>query len=64
MDIVLSIGNFIKVFILAMSILYCLRMSYDIAKVLTLKEGKVELGKNGMLFLGCSISYIIAFIFS
>ena len=47
-----------------MSILYCLRISYDIAKVLTLKEGKVELGKNGMLFLGCSISYIIAFIFS
>lgn len=64
MDIVLSIGNFIKVFILAMSILYCLRISYDIAKVLTLKEGKVELGKNGMLFLGCSISYIITFIFS
>ena len=64
MDIVLSIGNFIKVFILAMSILYCLRISYDIAKVLTLKEGKVELGKNGMLFLGCSISYIIACIFS
>ena len=60
----MSIGNFIKVFILAMSILYCLRISYDIAKVLTLKEGKVELGKNGMLFLGCSISVIIAFLFS
>ena len=46
MEIILSIGLFIKVFILMVAILYCLKVAYDIAKVYTLTEGKVELWKN------------------
>ena len=45
-----------------MSILYILRVSYNIAKVYTLKDGKVEFGKYGLLYLACSISYIISVI--
>lgn len=63
MEIILSIGLFIKVFILMVAILYCLKVAYDIAKVYTLKEGKVELGKNGLLYLGCSVAYIMTCIF-
>lgn len=46
-----------------MSVLYCLKIGYDVIKVSTLQEGKVELGKNGLLYLGCAISYIIAYCF-
>lgn len=46
-----------------MSVLYCLKIGYDVIKVSTLQEGKVELGKNGLLYLGCAISYIIAYWF-
>lgn len=60
MEIIISIGLFLKVFVLVMSILYCLKVGYDIAKVYTLEEGKVELGKNGLLYLSGSIAYIIA----
>ena len=63
MEIILSIGLFIKVFILMVAILYCLKVAYDIAKVYTRKEGKVELGKNGLLYLGCSVAYIMTCIF-
>ena len=54
--------SFIGIFLLMMSILYCIRMAYDVVKVLTLKEGKVMTGKYGMLYLGLSISYIISYI--
>lgn len=63
MEIILSIGLFIKVFILMVAILYCLKVAYDIAKVYTLEEGKVELGKNGLLYLGCAVAYIMTCIF-
>ena len=45
------------------AILYCLKVAYDIAKVYTLKEGKVELGNNGLLYLGCAVAYIMTCIF-
>lgn len=64
MEIVISAINFVKVFAIAMSVLYCLRVVYDIAKVITLRDGKVDMGKYGMFLLGCSVSYIIACIFS
>lgn len=63
MEIVLSFIIFVKIFILSMSVLYCLKIGYDVIKVSTLQEGKVELGKNGLLYLGCAISYIIAYWF-
>ena len=63
MEIVLSFIIFLKIFILSMSVLYCLKIGYDVIKVSTLQEGKVELGKNGLLYLGCAISYIIAYCF-
>ena len=63
MEIILSIGLFIKVFILMVAILYCLKVAYDIVKVYTLEEGKVELGKNGLLYLGCDVAYIMTCIF-
>ena len=63
MEIVLSFIIFVKIFILSMSVLYCLKIGYDVIKVSTLQEGKVELGKNGLLSLGCAISYIIAYCF-
>ena len=62
MEVFLSIGIFIKVFILMMSILYCLKVGYEILKVYTLQEGKVELGKNGLLHLGCAIAYILTYL--
>ena len=63
MEIILSLGLFIKVFILMVAILYCLKVAYDIAKDYTLEEGKVEEGKNGMLYLGCAVAYIMTCIF-
>ena len=63
MEIVLSFIIFVKIFVLSMSVLYCLKIVYDVIKVSTLQEGKVELGKNGLLYLGCAISYIIAYWF-
>ena len=63
MEIVLSFIIFVKIFVLSMSVLYCLKIGYDVIKVSTLQEGKVELGKNGLLYLGCAISYIIAYWF-
>ena len=62
MEVFLSIGIFIKVFILMMSILYCLKVGYEILKVYTLQEGKVELGKNGLLYLGCAIAYVLTYL--
>lgn len=63
MEILISIGLFIKAFIFIMSLLYCLKVCYDIVKVLTLQEGKVELGQYGLLYLGLAVSYVITFIF-
>ena len=54
--------SFMGVYLLIMSILYCIRIIYDVMKVLTLKEGKVTMGKFGMLYLGLSISYIVTYI--
>jgi len=63
MEILLSFIAFAKVFMLIMSVLYIVKVVYDIAKVYTLQEGKVETGKYGLFLLACSISYIIATIF-
>lgn len=63
MEIILGLGLFVKVFVLVMAILYCLKIAYDVVKVYTLEEGKVELGKNGLLYLGCSVAYIMTCIF-
>lgn len=63
MEIILELGLFLKVFALVMAILYCLKIAYDVAKVYTLEEGKVELGKNGLLYLGCAVAYIMTCIF-
>lgn len=62
MEILLSVGIFIKVFVLMMSILYCLKIVYEILKVYTLQEGKVELGKNGLTYLACAIAYILTYL--
>ncbi len=62
MEIFLGFIHFLQVFTLVMSILYLLKVGYDIAKVATLQEGKVELGKYGLLMIGMSVSYIIALI--
>ena len=64
MELFLSFVAFVKVFVLVMSILYILKVVYDIAKVYTLKEGKVEFGKYGLMYLACSISYIMTVIFT
>lgn len=56
------IFSFALVFVFVMSVMYVLKVVYDIVKVMTLKEGKVELGKYGLLLLNMAISYIIAFI--
>lgn len=63
MEIFLGFIHFLQIFTLVMSILYLLKIGYDIAKVATLQEGKVELGKYGLLMVGVSVSYIIALIF-
>jgi len=62
MEIFLGFIHFLQIFMLVMSILYLLKVGYDIAKVATLQEGKVELGKYGLLMIGMSVSYIIALI--
>ena len=62
MELFLAFISFVKVFILVMSILYIFKVAYDIIKVYTLKEGKVELGKYGLLYFGCAVSYIVSFI--
>jgi hypothetical protein len=62
MEIFLGFIHFLQIFTLVMSILYLLKIGYDIAKVATLQEGKVELGKYGLLMVGVSVSYIIALI--
>ena len=62
MEIFLGFIHFLQIFTLVMSILYLLKVGYDIAKVATLQEGKVELGKYGLLMVGVSVSYIIALI--
>lgn len=64
MELFLSFIGFLKIFVLVMSILYILKVCYDIAKVATLQEGRVEMGKYGLLYLGCAISYIMAVILS
>ncbi len=63
LDIFLGFITFIKLFILGMSILYILKIVFDIAKVYTLQEGKVDMGKYGLLYLLLAISYIFATIF-
>lgn len=63
MTLILSILGFLKVFILMLSILYCLKIVYDIVKVFTLKDGKVEMGKYGMLWLGGAVAWILTCIF-
>ena len=63
MDIFLSFISFAKLFTLFMSILYILKVAYDIMKVYTLEEGHVEMGKYGLITLACSISYIMTLIF-
>lgn len=62
MEMFLSTVAFIKIFVLMMSILYILKVCYDIAKVYTLKEGVVDFGKYGLITLACSISYIMTII--
>lgn len=62
MELFLSFIGFLKIFLLVFSILYLFRVIYSIAKVYTLKEGKVEVGKYGLLYVGCSISYIMSII--
>ena len=62
MELLLNFIDFSKVFALMMSILYVLKVIFEIAKVSTLKEGKVEFGKYGLLYLTCSISYIMTYI--
>lgn len=64
MELLLCFIVFLKNFLLTMSILYLLKVGYEIAKVYTLREGKVELGKYGLIYVGCSISYIMAIILS
>jgi hypothetical protein len=54
--------RFTGIFGLVFSILYVLRFVYDTVKVYTLKEGKVELGEHGLIYLGCAIAYILTFI--
>ena len=63
LDIFLGFITFVKLFILGMSILYVLKIVFDIAKVYTLQEGKVDMGKYGLLYLLVAISYIFAIIF-
>ena len=63
LDIFLGFITFVKLFILGMSILYILKIVFDIAKVYTLQEGKVDMGKYGLLYLLVAISYIFAIIF-
>jgi hypothetical protein len=63
LDIFLGFITFVKLFILGMSILYILKIVFDIAKVYTLQEGKVDMGKYGLLYLLLAISYIFATIF-
>ena len=55
--------HFIGIFGQIFSILYILKILYDVMKVYTLKEGKVELGEHGLIYLGCAIAYILTFIF-
>lgn len=62
MEILLSFITFCKVFVFVMSCLYILKIICNIIKVMVLQEGKVEMGKYGLLYLGCAISYIITFI--
>ena len=62
MEIFLSFIEFVRVFIFVMSVLYILKVGYDIVKVYTLQEGKVEFGKYGLLYLACSVSYVISVI--
>lgn len=64
MELLLCFIVFLKNFLLTMSILYLLKVGYEIAKVYTLREGKVELGKYGLIYVGCSISYIMSIILS
>lgn len=52
----------ISVFGFVFSILYVLKVVYEIAKVYTLREGQVTLGKHGLLYLACAISFILTFI--
>jgi hypothetical protein len=54
--------DFLGVFALIYSILYILKVLYDSVKVYTLKEGKVELGKYGLIELGISVAYILTYI--
>lgn len=53
---------FIKVFLFVLSMLYVIKVIMGIVNVYVQKEGKVEFGKNGLLYLGMSLSYIITFI--
>ena len=60
MELFLGFIAFLRIFLFVLSVLYLLKIAYDIAKVSTLKEGRVELGKYGLLYVGFSISYIIS----
>lgn len=63
MEVILSLVTFLKVFVLMVSILYCFKVAFDVIKVYTLEEGKVELGKNGLIYLCFSVAYIMTYIF-
>lgn len=58
----LSLIEFVSIFAFVLSWLYLFRTIFNIVKVYTLKEGKVNFGDNGLLYIGFSISYIIAYI--
>ena len=62
MEMFLSFIFFVKVFVFVFSILYALKVGYEVTKVYVLKEGKVELGRHGLLWLGLSVSYIMSFL--
>lgn len=66
MDYVINLTDkgvsFIGIFGLVFAILYIIKVIYNVMKVYTLREGQVQLGKNGLLYLSCAISYIFAYI--
>ena len=63
MDFIIPFISFIKVFILAMSVFYVIKVLYCVAKVFVFEEGKVEFGKYGLLYFLFALSYITALIF-
>lgn len=62
MTLLFGFIHFCSIFILIMSILCILKVIFEIVKVYTLQEGKVEMDGNEKLLIAASISYIISFI--